>query len=309
MSTDSNSSKNKFSVSLVLGSGGARGMAHIGVIHWLEEHGFNIESISGSSIGALVGGTHAANKLDIFENWVRALDTVDIINLLDVSWHKGGFVKGDKIIATLTELIGDQQIENLPVKYTAVATDIKNEKEVWINNGPLFDAIRASISLPLFFSPVKRHGVELIDGGILNPVPIGPTLSDSTDLTIAVNLGGKPEAKHVLTNTDNNLKQNRAESEDLSPLSNQITEFFNRLIDKNDDDIEPDSNMYEVVDGAFDTMQSAIASQKLAAYPPDHLITISRNNCGILDFRSASRLIDHGYEKAQSTLGHLLLDN
>jgi len=206
MSTETNSSKNKYSVSLVLGSGGARGMAHIGVIHWLEEHGFNVKSISGSSIGALVGGTHAANKLGIFENWIRALDTVDIISLLDVSWHKGGFVKGDKIIDTMNELIGDQQIEDLPLKYTAVATDIKNEKEVWINNGPLFDAIRASISLPLFFSPVKRHGLELIDGGILNPVPIGPTLSDSTDLTIAVNLGGKPEAESVQTNADSDYR-------------------------------------------------------------------------------------------------------
>jgi len=230
MSTENSSSKNEFSVSLVLGSGGARGMAHIGVIHWLEEHGFNIESISGSSIGALVGGTHAANKLDIFENWVRALDTVDIISLLDVSWHKGGFVKGDKIIDTMTELIGDQQIEDLQLKYTAVATDINNEKEVWINSGPLFDAIRASISLPLFFSPVKRHGLELIDGGILNPVPIGPTLSDSTDLTIAVNLGGKPDAESIHTNADNQTKKIQVEPQDLSSLSTQITDFFNTIV-------------------------------------------------------------------------------
>jgi len=187
--------ENKKTVSLVLGSGGARGLAHIGVIRWLEENDFKIESISGCSIGSLIGGAYAAGKLDEFESWIRAINRIDIVTLLDISWRKSGFVKGDKIINTLTGLIGDVTIEELPIKYTAVAADIVSEKEVWMNSGNLFHAIRASISLPLFFTPFNYNGVDLIDGGVLNPVPIAPTFSDETDLIIAVNLGGKMEVQ------------------------------------------------------------------------------------------------------------------
>jgi len=139
-------------VSLVLGSGGARGLAHIGVIRWLEERGYEIKSISGCSIGSLVGGMYAIGKLAEFEAWVRAVTRLDIFTFLDLSMQKGGFFKGDKVIDALKGLVGDTLIENLPIPYTAVATDIKNEREVWINKGSLFDAIRASISLPLFFN-------------------------------------------------------------------------------------------------------------------------------------------------------------
>ncbi len=122
-------------VSLVLGSGGARGLAHIGVIHWLEENDYKIQSIAGCSMGALIGGIYAAGKLDDFENWVRAITKVDIVTLLDLSWKKSGFVKGDKIINTLKELVGDMVIEDLPMNYTAVAADIQHEKEIWLNSG------------------------------------------------------------------------------------------------------------------------------------------------------------------------------
>ena len=196
-------------VSLVLGSGGARGLAHIGVIRWLEENEYKTQSISGCSIGALIGGVYAAGKLDEFEKWVKAITKIDIVTLLDLSWEKSGLVKGDKIINTLIDLVGDQLIENLPVTYTAIASDVKSEKEIWIKSGKLFDAIRASISLPLFFTPFNYRGVDLIDGGVLNPVPIAPTFGDETDMTIAVNLGGsvdtKEEQNRTKTSTENYL--------------------------------------------------------------------------------------------------------
>ena len=185
---------NRKTVSLVLGSGGARGLAHIGVIHWLEKHDYNIRSIAGSSIGALIGGIYAAGKLDEYEQWVRAIKKIDIVTLLDLSWGKSGLVKGDKIINTLVDLVGEQLIENLPIQYTAVATDLKNQKEIWMKSGKLFDAIRASMSIPLFFTPFKDRGAVLIDGGILNPVPVAPTIGDGTDMTIAVNLGGSADS-------------------------------------------------------------------------------------------------------------------
>ena len=176
-------------VSLVLGSGGARGLAHIGVIHWLEENGYDIRSISGCSMGALVGGVYACGKLDVFEDWMRAVSKLDIVRLLDISWGRQGLVEGERIMTALKDLVGDRLIEELPIEYTAVASDIEREKEVWLKRGSLFDAIRASISLPLFFIPAELNGLKLLDGGILNPVPIAPTFEDHTDMTIAVDLG------------------------------------------------------------------------------------------------------------------------
>ncbi len=291
--------KNEKTVSLVLGSGGARGLAHIGVIHWLEENGFKIESISGCSMGALIGGIYAAGKLDDFESWVRAITKIDMVTLLDLSWKKSGLVKGDKIINTLTELVGDVVIENLPIKYTAVAADIFNEKEVWINSGRLFDAIRASISLPLFFTPFRYKDIELIDGGVLNPVPIAPTFSDETDLTIAVNLGGKVDNKEKIMIDNGSISKNE------SPFTEKIAEFVESFKGSTINHITKEWDAYDIANQAFDAMQSTIARQKLAAYPADYFVEIARNACGTLEFNLASEIIELGYKKAQENLGKM----
>jgi NTE family protein len=295
-------SKHTPTVSLVLGSGGARGLAHIGVIRWLEEHGFEIASISGCSMGALIGGVYAAGKLDEFEKWVRAIDKFDIITLLDLAWESTGLIKGDKIINTLIELVGDQHIESLPVKFTAVAADIKREKEIWMNEGRLFDAIRASISLPLFFTPVERNGVLLIDGGVLNPVPIAPTFHDTTDITIAVNLGGKPEQKYN--------RQPKQTQEAHHPSDQDITDKIKHFISKIKKSTSHiphiDLDVYDIANQAFDAMQSTIAREKLAAYPPDYSIEIARNACGTLEFDKAEEMIALGYAQTEKSLKELL---
>jgi len=281
----------------VLGSGGARGLAHIGVIHWLEEHDFHIQSISGCSMGALIGGIYAAGKLDEYENWVRAISKTDIVKLLDLSWGKGGLVKGDKIINTLTELVGDVVIEDLPVAFTAVATDILHGKEVWINSGNLFDAIRASISLPLFFTPFRYKDVDLIDGGVLNPVPIAPTFSDTTDLTIAVSLGGKATSKikrPVIRDSTNENKRS---------FTTKITAYVESFKTPTQSNIKKEWGVYEIANQAFEAMQGTIARQKLAAYPAEHLVEIARNACGTLEFDRAAEMIELGYNRAQKCLG------
>ncbi len=291
--------KNEKTVSLVLGSGGARGLAHIGVIHWLLENGFKIESISGCSMGALIGGIYAAGKLDEFEQWVNAITKFDIVTLLDLSWGRAGLVKGDKIINTLIDLVGDQLIEDLPILYTATASDVHSEKEIWIKSGKLFDAIRASISLPLFFTPFNYRGVDLIDGGVLNPVPIAPTFGDKTDMTIAVNLGGKIETKD---------EQNSVQASTIthsSPLMKKISLFIERFQKSTKNTGKLDWGVYDIANQAFDAMQSTIARQKLASYPPDHIIEIARNACGTLEFDRASEMITLGYKKAQENLGQV----
>ncbi|WP_428356195.1 patatin-like phospholipase family protein [Methyloprofundus sp.] len=288
-------STNKKSVSLILGSGGARGLAHIGVIQELEKNGYVIKSISGCSMGALIGGIYAIGKLDEFEQWIRALSKQDIFSLLDLSLQKGGLIKGDKIIETLRQLVGETLIENLPIPFTAVAADVRAEKEVWLNKGPLFDAIRASISLPLFFTPFNHNGVLLVDGGVLNPVPIAPAFNDHTDLKIAVNLGGAVvEAKKV--ELPGELVEER------SFLHKQVTSFIDSLRDESASALGLDWGMYEVANQSFDAMQSTIARQKLAAYPPDVIIEIPRNACGTLEFDRAKEMIELGRETAMQHL-------
>ncbi|MCU4175448.1 patatin-like phospholipase family protein [Carboxylicivirga sp. N1Y90] len=281
-------------VSLVLGSGGARGLAHIGVIRWLEEHGYAIKSIAGCSIGSLIGGVYAAGKMDELEEWMRGISKLDIADLLDISWGSGGFFKGDKIIQTLIKLLGDVQIEDLAIPYTAVAADIVTEKEVWINSGSLFDAIRASVSLPLFFTPVDYKGTKLVDGGVLNPVPIAPTFKDETDLTIAVNLGGE------FSNDKEMLKNLSARKEvEVPSFQQSLMRFFSTKQKTSNEEKNQNWGMYDVADRAFDAMQSTIARQKIAAYPPDVEIVIARNACGTLEFDKAAEVIQLGYKKAE----------
>ena len=291
-----NKINSKTTVSLVLGSGGARGLSHIGIIKWLVENNYQINSISGCSVGALIGGIYAAGKLNEFESWIREIDKLEIFSLLDLAWKANGLVQGDKIINTLVNLLGDQQIEDLPLSYTAVAADIENEKEVWINTGSLFDAIRASISLPLFFTPVHRKGVLLIDGGVLNPVPIAPTFSDHTDLTIAVNLGGTVKKCRPVVAIKTPIK---TPIKTDSSIHSKIKSFINSFTAEESTSSSQDWGAYDIANQAFDAMQSTIARQKLAAYPADVVIEIARNACGTLEFDRADEMIQLGYQTAQ----------
>ncbi|HEB94864.1 MAG TPA: serine protease [Sedimenticola thiotaurini] len=282
-------------VSLVLGSGGARGLAHIGVIQWLEQNGYRIRSIAGSSMGALVGGIYAAGELETYTRWVLALEQIDVLRLLDFSFRRSGLLKGEKVIETLRDLIGDRAIESLPVSFTAVATAVQEEKEVWLNHGSLFDAIRASIAIPTVFTPVELHGRILVDGGLVNPVPIAPTLKDKTDLTIAVNLGAKAEPHLDVPHRE------------VQPPGNSYRRHIARFIDslqqrlgRGGDSEEMD--VFQVVTSSFETMQNTIARFKLAAYSPDVVIDIPHNVCTFYEFYRAAELIELGRERAEQAM-------
>jgi len=269
-------------------------LAHIGVIHWLEENDFKIKSVVGCSIGAVIGGIYAAGKLQVYEQWVRSLTKADIVTLLDLSWEKSGLVRGEKLVNTLIGLVGEKLIEELPIAFTAVATDLRGQKEIWIRSGSLFDAMRASFAIPLFFTPFKYKGVDLVDGGILNPVPIAPTACDGTDMTIAVNLNGPAESsiEPAMASTVSETA--------LSPFREKINRFISRLQPPMTSGEKRDWGAYEIAAQAFEAMQSAIARQKLAAYPPDIVIEIARNSCRTLEFYRAAEMIALGYEKAKT---------
>src|SRR5580700_5924597 len=177
-------------VALALGSGGARGYAHIGVIHELQDRGYQIVGIAGSSMGALVGGLQAADRLDEFADWARSLTQRAILRLLDPSIMAAGVLRAEKILDAVRDILGDVCIEQLPIPYTAVATDLLTGKSVWLQRGPVDEAIRASIAIPGVIAPHVIDGRLLADGGILDPLPMAPIAAVNADLTIAVSLSG-----------------------------------------------------------------------------------------------------------------------
>jgi len=276
-------------VSLVLGSGGARGLAHIGVIQWLTENGYAIRSISGTSMGALVGGIYATSKLEVYAEWVLALERMHVLRLLDPTIGRPGIFKGERIISVLRDLIGDCDIEELPIAFTAVATDLDSGQEVWLRSGRLFDAIRASIATPMVFTPVKHGHRTLIDGAVVNPVPIAPTLDDATDLTIVVDLSGAPELRPLPLISQSLIGD--------SSYRRRILKFVESVRPPRGRK-EPSRGLLDVAFTAMQTMQDTIADLKLSAYSPDVIVEIPRNACGFFEFWRAEELIALGRERA-----------
>jgi NTE family protein len=309
-------------ISLVLGSGGARGYAHIGVIEELESRGFSIRSIAGSSMGALIGGVYAAGKLKTYTEWVRPLQRFDVLRLLDWTISGGGFIKGDRIIGVLKNLIGEINIEDLPIPYTAVAVDLDVQREVWFSRGPLFDAIRASIAIPTIFRPYHHEGRLLVDGGLLNPLPVSPTLRDLTDSTIAVDINAPAEPLYGPQNGDElgaNVDRGAAgqaspemlpEATKPAPVDVQragyrarIAEFMESMMEKRERNAAlSEPGAFELFARALDTVQETITRLKIAAEPPDLLITIPRNACAFYEFHRADELIEIGRRRTREAL-------
>jgi NTE family protein len=278
-------------VSLVLGSGGARGLAHIGVIQWLTENGYDIRSIAGSSMGALVGGIYAAGKLEAYAEWVLALERMQVVRLLDPTFGGAGLFKGERIIGVLRTLIGDRAIEDLPLSFTAVATDLDTRDEVWLRKGKLFDAIRASIATPMVFTPFRYGRRTLVDGALVNPIPVAPTLNDSTDLTIAVDLSGPGELRPAPEPPSKPIV-------DGSAYRQRIRNFIENLQAARPAAELPSRGMFDVAFIAMQTMQDTIARLKLAAYSPGVTVEIPHNACGYFEFWRAEEMIALGRERA-----------
>jgi len=280
-------------VSLVLGSGGARGLSHIGVIQWLTENGYAIRSISGSSMGALVGGIYATNKLEVYAEWVLALERMHVLRLLDPTLGSPGLFKGERIINVLRQLIGDCNIEDLPMAFTAVATDLESGEEIWLRQGNLFDAIRASMATPLVFTPFMHGERLLIDGAVVNPVPIAPTLEDETDLTIVVDLSGPAEERPLAATSDSLINDNS--------YGARIRKFLASVRPVRTAK-GPSRGMLNVARVSMQAMQDTIAKLRMSNYSPDIVIDIPRNACGFFEFWRAEELIELGRERAALAL-------
>ncbi len=284
----------KKSVSLVLGAGGARGLAHIGVIEELVARKFRIRAIAGCSMGALVGGIYALGKLPAYRDWVTGLGQTDILGLLDWSMSKGGLIQGDRLIGKLRQLVGERNIEELPLDFTAVAVDIQREQEVWISEGSLFDAIRASIAIPAVFTPHHYRGRTLVDGGLLNPVPVAPTRRNFTDLTIVVDVNARSRSRSPTAGGGARFPPG---------LIHRVRGALGNVTgSRRDDSRMAGMAMWDVLTRSLDTMQAALTRQHLAVYQPDLVVSIPRNLCMAHEFYRAGEVIEVGRQTARQVL-------
>ncbi len=323
-------------VALVLGSGGARGYAHIGVIEELEARGYEIGCIAGCSMGAVVGGIYAAGKLREYREWTESLDYLDVLRLLDVSFRLGA-IRGEKVFGKIHEIVGEIDIENLSIPYTAVATDLTNQQEIWFQEGCLHKAMRASAAIPSLFTPVTQGNRMLVDGGLLNPLPIVPVVASHCDLIVAVNLNSLNQKQYHLPVIERPAAIKGRIDQLMGSLSARLP-FLKRDSDEEEDgdvavevnpwlesrpskskvlveDAAPKSansshvlgnvgpaSLLELVNQSFEAMQSSLTQYKIAGYPPDILINVPKRVCRFFEFHKAPELIMLGRQIASDTL-------
>jgi len=279
----------KKTVSLVLGSGGARGYAHIGVIEALEEKGYEITSISGSSMGALVGGIYAAGKLPELKKWLLSLDWIEVLKLVDFSFSTDGMIKGDRVFEHIEKIVGKVNIENLSIPFTAVATNLNTQKPVWFQKGDLLDAIRASVAIPTILTPKKIGEQSLVDGGILTPLPTMPVLANHSAYTIAVN---------IHADDDPSLEKSQKGFENNS-IQEKITSYLKEnLFEQNEQEL----NSFRIISKSIETMQNLLIRYEIAAHEPDLVIEIPKNICDFYDFHKSEMLIAFGKKRALEVL-------
>ena len=327
-------------VALVLGSGGARGYAHIGVIEELQARGYEIGCIAGCSMGAVVGGIYAAGKLREYREWIESLDYLDVLRLLDVSFRLGA-IRGEKIFGKIRELLGDINIEDLSIPYTAVATDLTNQQEIWFQEGCLHQAMRASAAIPSLFTPVIQGNRMLVDGGLLNPLPIVPVVASHCDLIIAVNLSATNQKQYqlpvierppalknrfdlLMASISTRLPFMRKEVDGVEPESHVLEAPgvpINAWLEPLTGTLETTANgtrtanfsgpasMLDVINQSFEAMQTSLAQYKIAGYPPDILINVPKRVCRSFEFYKAPELIQLGRLIAHDTLEKYERDN
>ncbi|MBU1333113.1 MAG: patatin-like phospholipase family protein [Gammaproteobacteria bacterium] len=329
-------------VALVLGSGGARGYAHIGVIEELEARGYEIACIAGCSMGAVVGGIYAAGKLDAYRDWTQSLDYLDVLRLLDVSFRLGA-IRGEKVFGRIREIVGEMNIEDLRIPFTAVATDLTNQQEIWFQEGCLHQAMRASAAIPSLFTPVIQGKRMLVDGGLLNPLPIVPVVSSHCDLIIAVNLNSSHQQHYELPVVQrppalkgrfdllmnslgarlSSLKRKpgeddalllledhnqRLQPEAINPWQQQVKASPAKAATPKSAsgsrvaDLSGPASLLELINQSFEVMQNSLAQYKIAGYPPDILINVPKRVCRFFEFYKAPELIMLGRQIASDTL-------
>jgi NTE family protein len=282
-------------VALVLSGGGARGIAHIGVIETLLEQGYTINSIAGTSMGALVGGVYALGKLNEFKEWLFTIDKIKMFRLVDFSFSSHGLIKGDKVMNTMKEFISDAKIESLPIAYAAVAADLTQKEEVVYTTGSIYDAIRASIAIPTVLTPVKNNGNIVVDGGVVNNIPINRVSRTQGDKLIVVNVNADVPV----------IRTNSSPEEDMekeSAYMKKIVEFKDYLFGSNEKHHEEKLGYFDVLNMTIGLMTKLNERRLMEKFPPDLLINISHDTCTLYDFYRAEELVAIGRKATENAL-------
>ena len=284
-------------VSLVLSSGGARGIAQISVIEGLNSEGFEIKSIAGSSIGAFVGGMYALGKLQDYKDFVCNLDKLDVFKLIDFTFSTTGFIRGERVISELTKRLNDGNIEDFKIHFAAVATDILNNEEVVLDKGSLFSALRASTAIPTVVKPIRTEGRLLVDGGVLNPIPVKHVKRTPGDLLVVVNVNHNSPYVRPPGKTSQDLKRE-------SDILKNVSLFMERWMDlfPNKKSAPKKLGFFDLMNRSFDLMQDQLSTFILDSYKPDIVVNISRKVCGTFEFYRSKELIELGRKAFQESL-------
>ncbi len=282
-------------IALVLSGGGARGIAHIGVIEILEERGYKISSISGSSMGAMVGGMYAAGKLDEFKEWMCSLDKMKVFSLVDFTFSSNGLVKGDKVLNAIKEFVPDINIEELKIDFSATASDITNHKEIIYRTGSMYEAIRASIAIPTVLKPVIKDGSVIVDGGVRNNIPIENVKRKNGDLLVAVYVSADiPPVKLQISKKE--------EKQQKSVYLEKINEFYRQLYKISPKSKKEKLGYFTLLEQTFNSAAMKLAQLTIEKGSPDILVNISRHTCGTYDFYKAAELVEIGRISAMKSL-------
>ncbi|MFA0961743.1 patatin-like phospholipase family protein [Roseivirga sp. BDSF3-8] len=289
-------------VSLVLSSGGARGLAHIGVIEALEDHGFEIVSVAGASMGAIVGGAYAAGKFPEFKEWMLGLDKMEVFKLIDFTVSLKGFIRGDRVFREFSKILPDCAIEDLPVSFTALAADLQKQEEVVFDKGSLHKALRASIAIPTVLTPVFWDDKELVDGGILNPIPMTHVKRHYGDRLVVANVNAIMPYQRISIDevaseppspSATAMMYNKLSLEDTR-LNAFLQKWRKLLPSPGQKSPIQKLGFFEVVTRSIDLMQDRISSLQMELSKPDMLINFSRQACTTFEFYRAKEMIEEG---------------
>jgi NTE family protein len=285
---------NKLNIGLALGSGSSRGWSHIGIIKALADMGIEPNIISGTSIGALVGASYAAGRMGKLENWARSITKLDTARIFfDLNTSFTGFVNTERLHYFLNENVAgdDVKIEDLKKRYASVSTDLETGREIWLSTGSVIQSVWASISLPGLFPAIRHDERWLVDGGLVNPVPISTCRALGADVVIAVNLNGDVVGKHF-TKTEKTQKENNGVAAKLTDL---VKEYTDALFPSEDDSDEP-PNLFEAIAGSVNITQDRITRSRIAGDPPDILLSPKLSHIGLLEFHRAEEAIKEGID-------------
>ena len=287
-------------ISLVLSSGGARGMAHIGVIEELEKLGYHIRSVSGTSVGALIGGLYASGHLQEFKEWVANLDKMDVFHLIDLTISTQGFIKGEKVFTELNHIIGNCNIEDLNINFSAIAADITNKKEVVFRSGGLLNAIRASAAMPTILKPVIYKDCLLVDGAIVNPLPIDAVSRTENDILVAVNLNANIPYEKPVVKIPPPKTRRYLDKEKLKFLRDRESVFSLRKYNTNK------IGYYNIIVRSLNMLEDKLTDITIEQYKPDILVNISRNAAETFDFHRSSEIIEAGRMAFRSAYSYFI---